>query len=539
MTKPGGGGSTTEDEDMMIGASSSATTKTEPPAFEPKCFYTLGRVGSGVTFPEWDEVERKLPFKKWRGGYKLPGHFKPWKPGPRDIPDFWIDPTQSVVLEVKCAEINETESFSAGVTLRFPRIEAIRWDKPWSQCVTLKELRDIYARPVRKTTGMARGLSSTNTQVTMPSPPMDMVSTPTAANGGLPPRRRAHKPPPPVRIVSTYQTLDPGSVPVERNLLQGAEICVMGDFDLGTLSSSDDEGSTASGSDSSGGAMSVASNSSAEDHQVMSKGDVEKMVLENGGKLTSSPRLGETALIVAPDAKSLRVKMLVKSGKFDVVGLAFLLRCVRKGRLMPPHFDEYLFMTKATREKLNKHVDLFGDAYVEPTNVKMLGRCFRQMKTEPAPGQPPSSSSSSAMLLRQLQQDDDPAVRTAFRDSRLAVFATCCVYLDRYEDLGKTTRTEDTDGDPLPVTRLDPLVYIIRLYGGDVAPNLHAGVTHVVVDRQETERFSLLANRLKTLRRMPVRQVEKRVVCPAWVDACVQAGKVVVPSGELTVQLTG
>lgn len=51
-------------------ASSSATgnktkrVKTETTAaggerlFEPKCFYTLGRVGSGISFAEWEELEK-------------------------------------------------------------------------------------------------------------------------------------------------------------------------------------------------------------------------------------------------------------------------------------------------------------------------------------------------------------------------------------------------------------------------------------------------------------------------------------------------
>lgn len=84
----------------------------------PKCFYTLGRCGSGISFAEWEELEKKLPLKPWKRGTVRLSHFKPWKPTKRDIPDFWVDPKESVILEVKCAEINESESFAAGLTLR-------------------------------------------------------------------------------------------------------------------------------------------------------------------------------------------------------------------------------------------------------------------------------------------------------------------------------------------------------------------------------------------------------------------------------------
>ena len=201
----------------------------------------------------------------------------------------------------------------------------------------------------------------------------------------------------------------------------------MGDFELPVSASDDEDGGagsggsggddTSGGEDSGGGgAMSVASNSSADDHSVMRKSQVEKLVLEYGGTLTGSPRLGETALVLAPDNRSLRVKLLIKSGKFDVVRLSYLLRVIRQGQFSPPRFDEYLFMTKESRERLSQEVDMFGDAFAEPTNAKTLWRCFRQMKQEVSSGSE-ASCFVSMSLLRQLQQDqEDAEVRRAFHD---------------------------------------------------------------------------------------------------------------------------
>ena len=82
------------------------------------------------------------------------------------------------------------------------------------------------------------------------------------------------------------------------------------------------------------------------------------------------------------------------------------------------------------------------------------------------------------------------------------------------------------------MTRLDHIEPAILLHGGQVSDSLHVGVTHVVVDRHDTERFSLLATRLKQLRRLPVRQMEKRVFGSEWVKACLEAGTLVVPSSS-------
>ena len=87
------------------------------------------------------------------------------------------------------------------------------------------------------------------------------------------------------------------------------------------------------------------------------------------------------------------------------------------------------------------------------------------------------------------------------------------------------------------MTRLDHLEPALRLHGGHVSDSLHVGVTHVVVDRRDTERFSLLAVRLKQLRQLPVRQVEKRIVGSEWVEACLEIGTFVEPSSEHTVRL--
>jgi hypothetical protein len=258
-------------------------------------------------------------------------------------------------------------------------------------------------------------------EIPPPSTPSSVATT-TTQMPPKPPRLSAS-----VSVIESYRTLDASSVAVQKRLLQGMEICVMGDFELPVSSSSDDEGGDAGsgwgGSDTSGGedsggggAMSVASNSSADDHSVMRKSQVEKLVLEYGGTLTGSPRLGETALVLAPDSRSLRVKLLIKSAKFDVCKLSYLLRVIRQGQFSPPRFDEYLFMTKESRERLSQEVDMFGDAFAEPTNAKTLWRCFRQMKQEVL-SVGDASSLVSMSLLRQLQQDqEDAEVRRAFHD---------------------------------------------------------------------------------------------------------------------------
>lgn len=97
----------------------SAVKSAEEKARETQCFYTLGRVGNGLSFQEWEDLEKFVALKKWpAAGRALAKHFKPLKIQKRDVPDLWIEPQNSVIVEVKCAEIVESDAFFSGLTLR-------------------------------------------------------------------------------------------------------------------------------------------------------------------------------------------------------------------------------------------------------------------------------------------------------------------------------------------------------------------------------------------------------------------------------------
>ena len=71
---------------------------------------------------------------------------------PSIYPDRWIHPEDSVILTINASELIPSNDFSAGVTLRFPRILGEpRYDKPCDQVETTTSLQQIYA--TKKFTG--------------------------------------------------------------------------------------------------------------------------------------------------------------------------------------------------------------------------------------------------------------------------------------------------------------------------------------------------------------------------------------------------
>ena len=131
-------------------------------------------MGSGYSRKELYEFNRKMkddwiPFERKR----VPSWLE-LAPGLKQRPDATIEPSKSyivqvkihyiynlsfyerfifmgifascrfffVLFQIKAAEIIESDQYKTECTLRFPRVEKIRYDKPWFQCMTVEELED-------------------------------------------------------------------------------------------------------------------------------------------------------------------------------------------------------------------------------------------------------------------------------------------------------------------------------------------------------------------------------------------------------------
>jgi DNA ligase-4 len=84
---------------------------------------------------KWKKYDTRVP----------PSLFGQWVPNLGDKPDLFIEnPSDSIILEVKAAEIVSSDNFPCKVTLRFPRVVKCRFDKKWDDCLKYNELLDYY-----------------------------------------------------------------------------------------------------------------------------------------------------------------------------------------------------------------------------------------------------------------------------------------------------------------------------------------------------------------------------------------------------------
>lgn len=107
---------------------------------ENMTFQAVSTVRHGLKVPEWLQLNATLrshwvrPEVEACPRYLEFGNCKP---------DYWIAPKHSMVLQVKATELNRSNGYRTQYTLRFPRITAIRSDKPWYECCLLSEYEQL------------------------------------------------------------------------------------------------------------------------------------------------------------------------------------------------------------------------------------------------------------------------------------------------------------------------------------------------------------------------------------------------------------
>ncbi|KAK1275293.1 DNA ligase 4 [Acorus gramineus] len=116
------------------------------PDMYPKRFISFCRVGTGLSDDELDALVTKLKpfFRKNEHPKKAPCFYEVTN-NSKERPDVWIDsPDKSIILSIT-SDIRtiKSEVFAAPYSLRFPRIQRVRYDKPWHECLDIQSFVDL------------------------------------------------------------------------------------------------------------------------------------------------------------------------------------------------------------------------------------------------------------------------------------------------------------------------------------------------------------------------------------------------------------
>ncbi|VAH35973.1 unnamed protein product [Triticum turgidum subsp. durum] len=112
----------------------------------PKRFLSFCRVGTGLSDEELATLVAKLkPHFSKSGTPKKTPRFYEVTNNSKERPDVWIEsPDKSVILSIT-SDIRtiKSEVFAAPYCLRFPRIQRVRYDKPWHECLDVQSFVEI------------------------------------------------------------------------------------------------------------------------------------------------------------------------------------------------------------------------------------------------------------------------------------------------------------------------------------------------------------------------------------------------------------
>ncbi|KAL0278848.1 UNVERIFIED_CONTAM: hypothetical protein PYX00_000538 [Menopon gallinae] len=288
---------------------------------DPEKFYSVARVGSGYSMDELSELQMKLKPHWNKVNLKEMPVCMEWT---KEKPDLWIEPSKSFILQVKASEIMPSDSFKTGYTLRFPRVEQVRYDKSWTECLTLSEFE--RKRNVASGKLVKRGFESSGTDesVSPKKSPRTNISLP-----------------------EHYRAADLTRIKCRSDLLRGKEICVLSGF------------------------------------KEFSKSDLEKKIAEFGGTLVQNPGTN-TFCALAEEESNVRIINIVKCDAHDVVRTSWFLSQLKPSVRSIPEFTPEVLLgkSKKTSEKFEAIYDEYGDKFTEPADRKSLEHPFYVIETK-------------------------------------------------------------------------------------------------------------------------------------------------------------
>lgn len=465
----------TLEEDTISKAS---TLETLPP------FYTFAKVGTGYNLDELTQMRRELePYWQPWVSENIPPHFSGWQATKSDVrPDVWIDPRHSKVLEVYGFELTYTTAYKTRLTLRFPRCHAIRNDKNWYECSTLQDLSAAQeSLSKRKATDIVLGQQAKKRATLSKRTIQDKSVAPEYTQARL-------------EDVSTRS-----------NILRDYEFCVL----PGRYPTED----SALTRDAIMAALSSSmKNKLLTDSDVsmdLTKQQVEQIIHCSGGKLVQNPVENSTTFVVAPNAKGLKFENLKRQGHFDILKLRYILGCIAVDTILPLGARDFLFATESTQKALAKNFDRFGDHYTAPISVDELRNLLKDIELT-------RNVTTETECWQKRMKTELSAEEQQVMEYEYSILSHCVVYVDRFDNVGDDTPSSQLD----ECGSLGLAAQQLQLYGALVTRNIDTSVTHIVVDRSNSQqRVAKLRPIIQTIRRACV--PEPPVVTIDWVQACI------------------
>ena len=289
----------------------------------PMKFWSFCKVGGGFSAYDLAEI-RHITDDKWHkvDAENLPPELIELE-GKREMPDMWIKPSDSLVFEVKGAQVIPSSQFRTGQTLRFPRFRRLRKDKDWKTALSLTEFNELQQEVSKSIEGKKLHNEEKKKRVTNTT-------------------RKKLK-------LLTDDTIDLTGISLKNNVFQLQPFYVVSDIIF---------------------------------PRRMSKSQLELQIKEHGGTITQSS--STPFVTVIGDRNVVKVASIIQYNKADIVKPDWIFECIGQKRLLTLEPRDLFFGRPESMERARQNVDEYGDSYYREVDVPILKQIFDGMVIEPA-----------------------------------------------------------------------------------------------------------------------------------------------------------
>ena len=321
------------------------------------------KVGSGYNMTTLNIIRNKLRahWKKY-DSKNPPTLFGNWKPAQSEKPDVYLDdPSISIILEVKAAEIVPSETFPAKVTLRFPRVVKTRFDKSWNDALQYDELiklYDISLNNVKKNNELYKSDGNNDGNVLQHKHIIKkgkrkniMNSLESEADSDISSEefrgKKNKKDEIYSRILPSFRDTDTTYVNKISNLFQGFQFLILLLDDSVTLNST-------------------------------MKQNLEYLIVEHGGEKVQNYLSSVTHII--GNKFDLRAQNILKLHDVNILKSKWVEDCVKNKKIMKISPKYLTYANKETKEIFSSTIDKYGDSFYEEVDIQTLEGIFENIK---------------------------------------------------------------------------------------------------------------------------------------------------------------
>jgi len=320
------------------------------------------KVGSGYNMATLSIIRNKLRshWKKY-DSKNPPSLYGQWKPAQSEKPDVYIeDPSVSIILEVKAAEIVPSETFPAKMTLRFPRVVKTRFDKNWSDTLQYDELiklYDISLNNVKKNNELYKsdnndGNALQHKHIIKKAKRKNIMNTlENDADSDISSEefrgKKNKKEEIYSRILPSFRDTDTTAVNKISNLFQGFEFLILLLDDNVNLNST-------------------------------MKQNLEYLIVEHGGEKVQNYLSSVTHII--GNKFDLRAQNILKLHDVNILKSKWVEDCVKNKKIMKVSPKYLTYANEETKEIFSSTIDKYGDSFYEEIDIPTLEGIFETIK---------------------------------------------------------------------------------------------------------------------------------------------------------------